>query len=111
MWRTRTTRAAQPLVWRLDRAASRFDSKQIQLVYATESPRLKLVWRWRARRRYALKFQDQGAAANRVQTGEVLMQQGVAVTLKRPLSSELVFFEQVHSGDTRPGVTTRSPGM
>ncbi len=62
-------------------------------------------------RRYALRFQDQGAAANRVQTGEVLMQQGVAVTLKWPLSSELVFFEQVHSGDTRPGVTRRSPGM
>ena len=41
--------AAQPLVWRLDRAASRFDSKQIDLVYATESPRLNLVWRWRAR--------------------------------------------------------------
>jgi len=62
-------------------------------------------------RRYALKFQDQGAAADRVQTGEVLMQQGIAVTLRRPLSSELVFFEQVHSGDTRPGVTRRSPGM
>jgi len=46
-----------------------------------------------------------------VQTGEALMQQGVAVTLTWPLSSELVFFEQVHSGDTRPGVTTRSPGM
>jgi hypothetical protein len=61
--------------------------------------------------RYALKFQDQGAAANRVQTGEVLMRQGVAVTLKWPLSSELVFFEQVHSGDTRPGVTARTPGM
>ncbi len=61
--------------------------------------------------RYALKFQDQGAAAGRVQTGEVLMQQGVAVTLKLPLSSELVFFEQVHSGDTPPGVTARTPGM
>jgi hypothetical protein len=31
--------AAQPLVWRLDRAASRFDSKQIQLVYATGDTR------------------------------------------------------------------------
>jgi alpha-galactosidase len=61
-------------------------------------------------RRYALKFQDQGAAADRVQTGEVLMQQGVAVTLKWPLSSELVFFEQVHSGDAPPGVTARTPG-
>src|SRR6202140_3437262 len=61
--------------------------------------------------RYALKFQDQGAAADRVQTGEVLMQQGVGETLKWPLSSELVFFEQVHSGDSPPGVTARTPGM
>jgi hypothetical protein len=61
-------------------------------------------------RRYALKFQDQGAAADRVQTGEVLMQQGVAVTLKWPLSSELVFFEQVHSGDSPPGLTASTPG-
>jgi hypothetical protein len=60
--------------------------------------------------RYALKFQDQGAAADRVQTGEVLMQQGVAVTLKSPLSSELVFFEQVHPGDPPPRVTVRTPG-
>jgi len=44
--------AAHPLVWRLDRAASRFDSKEIQLVYTTESPRLNLVWRWRARAGY-----------------------------------------------------------
>jgi alpha-galactosidase len=61
-------------------------------------------------RRYALKFQDQGAAADRVQTGHVLTQQGVAVTLKWPLSSELVFFEQVQSGDTPPGVTAWTPG-
>jgi hypothetical protein len=39
-------------VWRLDRASSRFESEQIQLVYATESPRLGLVWRWRARAGY-----------------------------------------------------------
>jgi len=63
------------------------------------------------RSRYALKFQDQGAAADRVQTGEVLMQQGVAVTLKWPLSSELLFFEKVHSGDSPPGVTARTAGM
>ncbi len=44
--------AAQPLTWRLDRASSRFESKQIQLVYATESPQLNLVWRWRARAGY-----------------------------------------------------------
>ena len=44
--------AAQPLVWRFDRASSRRDSKQVELVYTTESPRLKLVWRWRARAGY-----------------------------------------------------------
>jgi hypothetical protein len=38
------------------------------------------------------------------------MQQGVAVTLKSPLSSELVFFEQVHPGDPPPRVTVRTPG-
>jgi hypothetical protein len=36
-------------VWRLDRPASHFKSKQIQLVYVTDSPRLRLVWQWRAR--------------------------------------------------------------
>jgi len=39
----------QPVVWRLDRTASRFDHQQIQLVYLAESPRLKAVWQWRAR--------------------------------------------------------------
>src|SRR6202171_5726752 len=41
--------AAQPLVWRLNGASSRFESQQIQLVYATESPRLNLVGRWGVR--------------------------------------------------------------
>jgi hypothetical protein len=41
--------AAQPLVWRLDRPASRFESKQIQLVYVTDSPRMRLKWLWRVR--------------------------------------------------------------
>jgi hypothetical protein len=41
--------AAQPLVWRLDRHASRLDSNQIQLVYVTDSPRLRLKWQWRVR--------------------------------------------------------------
>lgn len=59
--------------------------------------------------RYTLKFQDHGAAANRVLTGQVLMQQGVAVTLAWPLSSELVFVEQVHSGDTQLGLATSTP--
>jgi Melibiase/Glycosyl hydrolase family 36 C-terminal domain len=40
---------AQPVVWRLDRPASRVDSAQIQLVYVSDSPRLRLVWEWRAR--------------------------------------------------------------
>src|SRR5882762_9329272 len=56
VWKNRTGEAlpdhievrgtGQSLVWRLDRASSRFDSKQIELVYASESPRLNLVWRW-----------------------------------------------------------------
>src|SRR5260370_32483423 len=33
--------AAQPLVWRLDGASSPVQTKPIQLLYATESPRLK----------------------------------------------------------------------
>jgi Melibiase len=41
--------AAQPVVWSLDRSASRFDAKEIELVYNSEAPRLKLKWRWRAR--------------------------------------------------------------
>jgi len=41
--------SAQPVVWRLDRAASRFESKLIQLVYLADSPRLRAVWRWDAR--------------------------------------------------------------
>jgi hypothetical protein len=40
---------AQPVTWRLDRSASRFESKDIQIVYVADSPRLKAVWRWRAR--------------------------------------------------------------
>ena len=41
--------AAQPVLWRLDRSASRFESNDIQIVYVADSPRLKAVWRWRAR--------------------------------------------------------------
>jgi hypothetical protein len=47
--------------------------------------------------RYLLKFQDQGAAANRVLAGQSLMQEGVEVTLSLPLSSELIFIEEVRS--------------
>jgi hypothetical protein len=45
--------------------------------------------------RYRLKFQDQGAAAGRVLAGRTLLQEGVEVTLPLPLSSELIFFEEV----------------
>jgi hypothetical protein len=61
------------------------------------------------RSRYTLKFQDHGAAANRMRTGQVLMQQGVAVTLTWPLASELAFFERVHPGDSPPGLTASTP--
>ena len=44
--------ALQPLVWHLDRAASRFEARNIEVVYVADSPRLKLSWRWRARTRY-----------------------------------------------------------
>jgi hypothetical protein len=47
--------------------------------------------------RYRLKFQDQGAAANLVLAGQSLMQEGVEVTLGTPLSSELIFLEEVPS--------------
>lgn len=39
----------QPLKWRLDRAASHSDAKEIALTYLSEAPALSLVWRWRAR--------------------------------------------------------------
>jgi hypothetical protein len=39
----------QAVVWRLDRRASRFESKDLQIVYVSDSPRLRAVWRWRAR--------------------------------------------------------------
>jgi hypothetical protein len=41
--------AAQPLVWRLDRSASRFESNRIQMVYVNDSPRMRLEWQWRVR--------------------------------------------------------------
>ncbi len=41
--------APQAVAWRLDRSASRFEPKDIQIVYFADSPRLKAVWRWRAR--------------------------------------------------------------
>ena len=41
---------SQPVLWRLDRAASRFEPKQIDAVYVADSQQLKLIWQWRARR-------------------------------------------------------------
>src|ERR1700722_3635201 len=41
--------AALTVTWRLDRSASRFKPNDIQIVYVADSPRLKAVWRWRAR--------------------------------------------------------------
>jgi hypothetical protein len=41
--------AVQPLKWRLDRAASHSDPKEIALVYRSDAPALSLLWRWRAR--------------------------------------------------------------
>jgi hypothetical protein len=47
--RAEVRNSMQPLHWQLDRAASRFGPKQIQIVYRNELPRLKLVWSWIAR--------------------------------------------------------------
>jgi hypothetical protein len=47
-----------------------------------------------SKRRYRLDFQDH-PAANRVLTGEELMQLGVDVSLALPVSSDLIFFEEV----------------
>jgi hypothetical protein len=43
---------------------------------------------------YAVTFHD--AKVQQVLTGRALMQAGLSVTLARPLSSELVFFERLH---------------
>ncbi len=37
------------VAWQLDRSASRLDAGQIQLVYVSDSPQLRLVWQWQAR--------------------------------------------------------------
>jgi hypothetical protein len=46
--------------------------------------------------RYRLRFQDQ-SAANTVVTGRTLMQEGIEVTSTMPLSSELIFLEELRS--------------
>ena len=48
-----------------------------------------------ARARYALIFEDRGPASRRTASGATLMRQGVEVTLPAPLSSELMFFEEL----------------
>jgi hypothetical protein len=59
---------AQSVTWRLDRSASLFESKDIQIVYLADSPRLKAVWRWRARAdhgpiEHSLSIQNLGTEA------------------------------------------------
>lgn len=44
---------------------------------------------------YRLRFQDRGASARRVVAGRVLMESGFDVMLSVPLSSELVFIEEI----------------
>jgi hypothetical protein len=63
---------------------------------AVDEPRHRFrLFGLRAANRYRLKFQDQGAAADVTLPGESLMQNGVDVALNMPLSSELIFFEEV----------------
>jgi hypothetical protein len=45
--------------------------------------------------RYRLRFQDRGAAADRLLSGRDLMETGVEVGLPLTLSSELIFIEEV----------------
>jgi hypothetical protein len=52
-------------------------------------------------RRYLLRFQDRGTAGTRVLSGDELMHQGIALSLRRPVSSELVFFEQTDRSATK----------
>lgn len=40
---------SQAVVWRLDRAASRFTARDLRVVYLAASPRLQLLWRWQVR--------------------------------------------------------------
>jgi hypothetical protein len=41
--------AVQAVVWHLDAAATRFGLRDIEVVYVADAPRLRLLWRWRAR--------------------------------------------------------------
>jgi hypothetical protein len=50
--------------------------------------------------RYALIFQDRGPDSRREESGRALMRQGVEVALPIPLSSELVFFQELPAART-----------
>src|SRR5258705_2016131 len=39
----------QPLTWHLDCSATRVEAQRIEFIYVADSPRLRLVWQWRAR--------------------------------------------------------------
>jgi hypothetical protein len=60
--------------------------------------------------RYALTFQDRGPASRREESGRALMRQGLEVALPIPLSSELVFFEELpgHRAGSGPGTAMRA---
>jgi hypothetical protein len=59
--------------------------------------------------RYALTFQDLSPPARRIKSGATLMQRGLEVALPAPLSSELVFIEELGNaaGSPRPS----APGL
>jgi hypothetical protein len=63
----------------------------------------------RAGARYALTFQDRTPASRTVARGAALMQQGVAVALAAPLSSELVFIDELGSGPSAVRHATPTP--
>lgn len=44
-----TATGAHSLNWRFDRSTSHIESRSLSLVYLSAEPRLRLVWRWRAR--------------------------------------------------------------
>jgi hypothetical protein len=59
--------------------------------------------------RYALTFQDRGPASRREETGLALMHHGIKVTLPSPLSSELVFFEELGRAGSVPAARGHAP--
>jgi len=51
-----------------------------------------------AGKHYRLHFED-GSAPDRERTGGELMKSGLAVSLREPLSSELIFLEEANVGN------------